>query len=104
MNGKKSKSGQFCLSSNVNLSLPQITVTYLFFVVISRIKGRQKRDMLGGAVLCRTGGTLDWLEGHCFHKGKFCLPSNVNLSSTKNNSYLFTFMIPIYLTFTLQNV
>ena len=37
----------------MNLSLPQTAVTYLFFVVISRIKERQKRDMLGGAVLKR---------------------------------------------------
>lgn len=37
----------------MNLSLPQTAVTYLFFAVISRIKERQKRDMLGGAVLKR---------------------------------------------------
>ena len=52
MKGKK-RTVNFRLSSNVNLSLPQTAVTYLFFAVISRIKERQKRDMLGGAVLKR---------------------------------------------------
>ena len=88
----------FRLSSNVNLSLPQTAVTYLFFAVISRIKERQKRDMLGGAVLKRRFTIYSYMMNIiCFTL------QNLELCRKKKTEAMRNFFL-LFFFFLLQNL
>ena len=93
MKGKK-RTVNFRLSSNVNLSLPQTAVTYLFFAVISRIKERQKRDMLGGAVLKRRFTIYSYMMNIiCFTLQNLELCRKKKTEAMRNFFSLFFFLL-----------